>query len=587
MLNSTPQSRRSIARCLKELVLSMPVRNRCAALAFALLMCAVLTSPAPARAETLQLDPAAAAECPDCTTPTGGAQVINYFEQLAPQADVSLAPSDGAPVPPDGWLANASTMVSDELALESATGAGAEAADGVASATVLAEEAAGAIPELCTTGIACPLALAIGTFGAGYLIGTGAKALYLQFHGGDDPNEDTNISQASWNRWQGPGDHQIASPLGPVVHPGEYYLQWVEENPFGYNIFSYAWHGSTVGNQCRFGLVRPHAVLVRTGATPYRCSSDPPQPIEAYVRTPEMFVGHHRPPGPAGSTDASGATSVAAPPTPSRGDFVNGVTSVLNDPASAKLRQWLQHELSPRCHADPAENTVNVPIPDPGESAAAFEGCLTSLGLLPIEVELPETILDASASEPVMSSPGDDASVARETTVKVYVNPPASRPKTTRDERCRPDVSSPAGDPGPRPPGYTGTDPSFQPRPAPASTGYPGMDLLTASPRTIRLWWGNVPKPTKGWGYRHIMERRGYGSGDEADTAAALLDGAPVPVDPVGGTSYLFHKFYDVTDVLSGQTAHCARTVLVNFFKRTIEPAPRDIITSYYGAYDA
>ncbi|WCB91585.1 hypothetical protein DSM104299_00256 [Baekduia alba] len=77
-----------------------------------------------------------------------------------------------------------------------------------------------------------------------------------------------------------------------------------------------------------------------------------------------------------------------------------------------------------------------------------------------------------------------------------------------------------------------GADPAFQPRPAPALSGYPGYDVLNATPRTIRLWWG-----TATWGYRHIMERRGYGPGDEADTAEALLDPSPLPADQTAGSS--------------------------------------------------
>ncbi|WCB91584.1 hypothetical protein DSM104299_00255 [Baekduia alba] len=40
-----------------------------------------------------------------------------------------------------------------------------------------------------------------------------------------------------------------------------------------------------------------------------------------------------------------------------------------------------------------------------------------------------------------------------------------------------------------------------------------------------------------------------------------------------------------MTDAITGQPVHCARTVLVNFYQRDIEPSPRDIITSYYGSY--
>jgi hypothetical protein len=558
------------------------VRARRLALVLSLVALAAVfaTLPRAAHAEPLALDPAAAAECPDCVTPEGGAQVINYFQQLAPQADVTLTPPDGAAAPPGGWQAAAEAMVADEAAMDAATGAAGEAADAVASTSVLVEEGAAAIPELCSTAVLCPASLAIGAFGTGYLIGTGAKALYIRFFGGDDPNTESYISNVSWQRLGGIDDYHIASPAGPVVHPGEYYLSWAEENPFGYNFFSYAWHGATSGNQCRFGIARPRSVIVRSGFTPYRCSSDPPQPIEAYIRTPEMFMSHHRPPAHAGSTDTTGATTVPAPPTPSRSDFGDAATDVLNDPASTQLRLWIEHQLSPRCHADPTKDVVNVPYVQDGESEAHFAACLTSLGLAPTPVELPDAVLDAGLEDPVWSNPGGDATVGRGTTIRVYVNPPDSRARTREDERCRPDGTPAPSDPGAYPPGYSGLDPEFQPRPAPAPAGYPGHDLLTDTSRTVRLWWG-----TRSWGYRHIEVKHGYGPADELDTAEALQDPAPLPADDGNDASWLFQAFYTVSDLFTGQPVHCVRTVVVNFYHRLIEPDPRDIITSFYGSY--
>ncbi|WP_445147656.1 PASTA domain-containing protein [Baekduia sp. Peel2402] len=566
---------RSVVVDARRLVLAMSLAALAAAFALTVL-------PRAAQAEPLLLDPAAAAECPDCATPEGGAQVINYFQQLAPQSDITLTPPDGVTAPPGGWQASAESMVAEEAAMDAATGAAGEAADAVASTTVLVEEGAAAIPELCSTAILCPAALAVGAFGTGYVIGTGAKALYLRFFGGEDPNTESYISSVTWNRLTWSEDYHIASDAGPVVHPGEYYLSWAEENPFGYNFFSYAWHGAVSGNMCRFGIVQPRSVIVRYGTTPYRCSSSPPQPIEAYIRTPEMFIGHHRPPAPASTTDTTGSTTVPAPPTPSRSDFGDAATDVLNDPSSTKLRLWLEHQLAPRCHADPTKDLVNVPNVLDGESEAHFEACLTSLGLSPTPVELPDAVLDAGMEDPVWSNPGDDATVEPDTTIKVYVNPPNSRAKTRPDERCRPDDSPTPGDPGVAPPGYSGPDPRFEPRPAPAPAGYPGYDVLYDTPRTIRLWWG-----TRYWGYRHIETKRGYGPTDEANTLEALQDPVPLPADEDDDSSWIFQSFYDVIDALTGQPVHCARSVLVNFFQRGIDPDPRDIITSFYGSYQS
>jgi hypothetical protein len=358
-------------------------------------------------------------------------------------------------------------------------------------------------------------------------------------------------------------------------------VEWAEQNPFGYNFFNYAWHGATVGNQCRSGLPRPHFVIVRSGTTPYRCSSDPPQPIESYIRTPEMFVSHRYPPQPAGSPGPTGTTTVPAPPTPSRSDFADGARSLLNEPGSSDLRRWLEHELSPRCHADPTRATVNVPEPLDGESEASFENCLTTLGLVPTAVELPDADLDAGYGEPVFSDPDGEASVDPDTDVRVYRNPPESRADTHNDKRCRPDGSVPARDPTDSPPGYVGAYPDLQPRPAPALEGYPGEDMLQSTFRTIRLLWG-----TPFWGYRHIMMKRGYGPEDEADTAEALQDPTPIPeVDNI--SSWRFQAFYNVIDAVTGEDVHCVRTVVVNFDQRDLEPYPRDIITSFYGSYDS
>jgi hypothetical protein len=560
------------------------VRARRLALVLSLvaLGAASIALPRAAHAEPLLLDPAAAAECPDCVTPEGGAQVINYFQQLAPQTDVTLTPPDGATAPPEGWQGAAESMVADQAAMDAATGAAGEAADAVASTSVLVEEGAAAIPELCSTAVLCPASLAIGAFGTGYVIGTGAKALYLKFFGGDDANTESYISNVTWQRLGGTDDYHIASPDGPVVHPGEYYLSWAEENPFGYNFFSYAWHGDVTGNQCRFGIVQPRSVIVRSGVTPYRCSSSPPQPIEAYIRTPEMFMSHHRPPAHAGSTDTTGSTSVPAPPTPSRSDFADAATDVLNDPSASKTRIWIEHELSPRCHADPTKALVNVPYVEEGESEAHFEACLTRLGLVPTPVELPDAVLDAGPEDPVWSNPGNDATVDPGTTIKVYVNPPSWRSETEEDARCRRDDAPEGSDPGDHPPGYAGAFPEFAPRPAPAPAGYPSYDELHDEHRTIGLRWG-----TRYWGYRHIELRRGYGPTDEADTAEALLDPTPIKQDDDDDSSWLFQAFYYAIDPVTEQPVLCVRSVLVNFFQREGEPTTRDIITSFYGSYDA
>jgi hypothetical protein len=562
--------------------MSAQVRSRRAFTVVLLSVLALLALPRAARTEPLGLSPTAAAECPDCETATGGAQAINYFEQLAPQEDVTLTPPDGAAPPPDGWNASAQTMVADEGANTAAEDTAGEAADVVSSESIVVEEAAGSVPELCGTAVLCPAALGVGAFMTGYSIGTGAKALYLRLFGGDAPDTDPNIiSNVTWKSWAGPGDYRIASDTGPVVHPGEWYLEWAEQNPFGYNFFNYAWHGATTGNQCRFGLPQPHFVIVRSGTTPNRCSSDPPQPIEAYVRTPEMFVSHRYPPQPAGSPGPSGTTSVPAPATPSRSDFADAARHVLDDPSSRSLRLWLEHELSPRCHADPTRDTVNVPEPLDGESETSFENCLTTLGLVPTAIELSDADLDADYGNPVFSDPGYEASADPGTEVRVYRNPPETRADTHFDRRCRPDGSGPTGDPGDSPPGYVGAYPDLQRRPLPAPEGYPGEDVLRSTYRTIRLLWG-----TEYWGYRHIAIKRGYGPEDEADTAEALQDPTPIP-EADNDSSWRFQAFYNVIDAVTGAPVHCVRTVVVNFFQRDLEPYPRDIITSFYGSYDS
>jgi hypothetical protein len=115
----------------------------------------------------------------------------------------------------------------------------------------------------------------------------------------------------------------------------------------------------------------------------------------------------------------------------------------------------------------------------------------------------------------------------------------------------------------------------------PAPDGYPGYDIENSVNRTIHLWWGE-----RDWGYRHIVTKRGYGPTDEIDTAQALRD--PDPIEQARGNevSWLFQSFYSVFDGETGEDVQCVRSVVVNFFHRAMNPAPMDIITSFYGSYD-
>lgn len=533
-----------------------------------------------ARADTLALNATALADCPACGTATGGAQVVNYVEQLAPQT-LSFSPSDSATPPSEGWATSATNMATAEADLAgTASGTTSAAADAVVSTTELIEVGAGAIPELCSPGFLCPAALAVAAFTGGVVIGTGVKALFERFFGGDDNNVDTSVTQEQWLRNNGSSDIHVANSATAVVHPGEYYLTYRQ---YGQQ-WNYSWTGGVVIPQCNFGPAPPSNTIVRTGTTTGRCSSNPAQPVAAYARTPSMFLSHKSPLVPASAADTTGATTYAAPAAPSRSAFATAATSALNEPNNHEFRLWLQHQLDPRCSPDPTSATVVVPDRLAGESTAAFVSCLENLGL---EVS-GHTVaawaadLDASAGAVLaVDHAGESKPVGSR--IDVAENPDplpvaqvASSDTDEDDDGC--DLGATKGtDPGP------GHDP-FSSYIGSYTDPTDPTNFLTIDDGPTYLLWGTTIGPTwGGWGFRHIYAKHGFGPDDVAATRAALA--APLgPPTPSAGTEAVDRWVYVGLDLyFSASGAPCRRLVVVERGKIEADQTPDQtgIWTSY------
>ena len=94
---------------------------------------------------------------------------------------------------------------------------------------------------------------------------------------------------------------------------------------------------------------------------------------------------------------------------------------------------------------------------------------------------------------------------------------------------------------------------------------------------------GNI---NKGWGWRHIKAKHGYGTSEMSETERALVTD-PVPTMMFASTrQYAFHYYYEMPS--GSATIWCVRTVLAEFEpdKRQLEmgdTTPKGVVNSYTG----
>jgi hypothetical protein len=224
-----------------------------------------------------------------------------------------------------------------------------------------------------------------------------------------------------------------------------------------------------------------------------------------------------------------------------------------------------------------------------GETIDACTAALAGLGITDYQVQtLPESNLSFADGEVVTTDPQPGTSVdPASVTITIAANP-ATRVGAKEDERCERDTHGAPGDPGPAP-GNGTAYPEFQAAPAPWNGPYAAFDPATTPWQPVSLLMRYGLQPTdidKGWGWRHIKAKHGYGATEMSETAQALATD-PAPTTMLASTrQYAFHLYYEMPD--GPGTIWCVRTVLVELKPDKLQlemgdDSPKGVIDSYTG----
>lgn len=418
-----------------------------------------------AHAEALpNLGPAALQYCPDCTTPEGGAEVINLFEWMWQQeggtATLTPPPDPAVPAVYD-WAADAQAFMADEEALatasnpSTATTVAGQIANAASDAGLFSfgaeESAAGAT---LTFGSAVPL-FAIGVGGA-YLLHK--WVLPAIFSGSPDPGMTAPAAQQL--QWQcygtGPGCVTVEQPNHGFPHspgtapsikpPGEYvyWLRGVDSGAAGLQNYQVTGLVSPCGYDAPSTFGHAYA-LVLDGA----CANGRPIEIDLATAGDLSKLG-----GPLkhSATLPAGATALSRPATaPTRTAIATAVSTALNDGAipGHNLPAWVERVIYPALHGGtvaggagsvsdgttaPADPTVTYATV-PNCTGDAYADCVAALQAAGLTVGA-HVVLDfngADVTKPadavVQTKPAGGASVDVSTPIEVDTNPdPADMP---------------------------------------------------------------------------------------------------------------------------------------------------------------
>ncbi|MDX6698963.1 MAG: hypothetical protein QOE65_2360 [Solirubrobacteraceae bacterium] len=152
---------------------------------------------------------------------------------------------------------------------------------------------------------------------------------------------------------------------------------------------------------------------------------------------------------------------------------------------------------------------------------------------------------------------------------------PAPPRQEDNDEPCRSADAPVRGTLLPdAPPGYSGPDA----RTIVKGTFVDVLNPLAHAAQTVYLYYGTID-----WGYKHIVERHGYGPSDAVSTAEALQTPHAVTPDSDDDTSSLFYRYFTGRD-----GSACTRRVVVQWsaakhpgFRIDGEDVPYHVITSF------
>jgi hypothetical protein len=500
----------------------------CAFAAFALLALAGSAS-----GETLDLSPAAAAACPACTTPTGGAEVVNLYATLAPQ-NVSMTAADAAPAPAEGYAQAAERMTEDAESLDQLLADGDPgAADDVEHGLMHGLVASGAVPPAATLCIDFPVACGVVAFGAAFaFVILGPKPLSVTVDGGD--SDGLEIQDAWWQRSTS-DQHIFDWTRGPFVGAGEWYMV------YGTGGGNWSWMHHGAPSNCNFGPPAPHSVIVRDGLGNI-CVTD--LPIQAYVRTNEMMHSARHPSKHVASPPP-GSTTVDPPPPPSRSSTADAAADALN--GNPTFAAWINYELGVPGAVDPITGKVIVPNCD-GLTWTACRNQMTGFGFAtPLKLDVAQDAtalaLDAAAGQVALVE-GEKTGRDPDDVLGVAVMPetlmsPRTDPVPDIDVLVETDTDETTEDSGtcdlsPAQPatGPVADDTTFDPYPSLAGQGLtyavntdslldlPGSDAERPDQTLIRV--GAVRANSSGFGWRHVVARHGWTPKDEQLTRLAL-----------------------------------------------------------------
>jgi hypothetical protein len=254
----------------------------------------------------------------------------------------------------------------------------------------------------------------------------------------------------------------------------------------------------------------------------------------------------------------------------------------LNDPSNHIFRIWLQHELDPRCNADPTSTTVPVPTQDANESTSDYVGCLRTLGLVVTEWTVaPWAVETAKPGGAILAVEHSGERVSNGSKVDVAENPttvpswtPGPRDTDEDDEPCG--LGSPKGsDPGP------GQDPFSAYLGSYTNLNDP-LNFQTLDAGPTYLLWGTTTGPDYGgWGFRHIYASHGFGPADIIATRTTLTAALPQRSIAPGAVDRWVYEGLDLYWGSDGRP--CKRVVVVERDKIDDNQAPAQtgIWTSY------
>jgi len=331
---------------------------------------ALLGLPGIASPETHALNASQAAACPECTTPEGGARLVNLLEKLGDQIG-HTADYEG-PTSPVNYADDADRIFTKYIGLDASS----ETISGPGTAASTAEVAGGMAEAGSTTGLLPTISAALGAnatfsipvvaagagaFAAGFAIGTAGRYLIGRIFGG---SSSANQQYFTSRRFIARTNTFVNGR--PMPEPG---LQVEVYFTAGYRWMDYDCNlpPPDVGGQMQTIANSVRGVVKYDDAgypnTPPACNPSSATPSYWYVPDRALLPQALQP----SSTVPSGYTNAGQPAMPSRTTLASGLSAALNAQPDTTLAQWFEYQLGGAAASDPTgEGADNPDIEFPG-----------------------------------------------------------------------------------------------------------------------------------------------------------------------------------------------------------------------------